>query len=115
MRWTFFIQQKLKVAALLACIMALIVITNLLGRKSVGDFSRSFSAIYNDRLVPATDIFHLTENLYHKRFLIEDLLFSENTDAHTVADKLDEHNRYIANLVTKYRKNIPGRPRIQIA
>lgn len=105
MKWTFIIQQKFKVALLLACIMLLIVVTNLISRKNVGDISRSFESMYNDRLIPATDIFYLAENLFNKRLLVENFLMS-SSQQHTddLREKIARHNKVVDSLIAAFEK-----------
>ena len=63
MKWTFIIQQELKLALLLFCIIALIIVTTLLVKKH-GDLDNSFRSIYNDRLIPATNIIYFKKDYY---------------------------------------------------
>ena len=105
MRWTFIIQQKFKVALLLFCVMMLIIVTNIISRKNAGDISRSFHSMYNDRLIPATDIFYLAENLFNKRLLLESYLISENgNDIHEVKSRINHHNQVVDSLVSAFEK-----------
>lgn len=105
MKWTYIIQQKTKVALLLTCIMLLVIVSNLLGRKNIVDINTSFTSIYNDRLIPATDIFYLTQNLYSKKLLMEQFLFSdkENNIA-KLQSHLNKHNNSIDSLIQKFEK-----------
>lgn len=105
MKWTFIIQQKMKVALLLFCIMALIIVTTLLARKNIGNLDKSFHSIYNDRLIPATDIFYLTENLYQKRLLMEKYLLSDTTKSDfNISEKLAMYNQNIDSLIHEFYK-----------
>lgn len=104
MKWTFIIRQKFKVALLLACIMLLIVVTNLISRKNVGDISDSFNSMYNDRLIPATDIFYLAENLFSKRLILWDYLMSNEENTNDVKKVLARHNYTVDSLVAAFEK-----------
>jgi hypothetical protein len=105
MKWTFIIREKLKVALLLASIMFLIVFTNIMERRNIQNMDRSFTSIYYDRLIPATDIFYLTGNLYDRRLIMETFLFNEGSPS--VADvrkKLELHSLAVDDLIAKFEK-----------
>jgi hypothetical protein len=107
MKWTFIIREKLKVAFLLAGIMVLIGLTNVMERRNVKNLDQSFSSIYYDRLIPATDIFYLTSNLYKRRMLMEQFLFTEQTAPLKVLEKnLSSHSDSIMHLIAKFEKTL---------
>ncbi len=105
MNWTLAIQNKIKAALLLAVIMFAVILTNLVERNNIGKISDTFSSIYQDRLIPAADIFYITENLYSKRLLME-----QHLTAHTPADdtylqaRLHEHCYQIDSLLSEFEK-----------
>ncbi len=105
MKWSFVIQQKFKAAVLLGGIMVLIIGATLISRYNVEGIDESFSSIYKDRLVPATTILYLTENLYRKRLSLENYLYSEAH--HSPADvraQLRAHDRSIDSLILLFEK-----------
>lgn len=105
MKWSFVIQQKLKAALLLGGVMGLIIVATLLSRHNMEGIDRSFSSIYQDRLIPATTIIYLTENLYGKRLSLEaHLLSPENESDNDVRLKLAAHNVHIDSLINAFEK-----------
>lgn len=83
--------------------MALVLITVLVERRNIRDISESVTSIYNDRLVPAADIFDLTEEFYNKRFVLEKYLeMPGSPDA--LRAELTALDREIQSLLTKYEK-----------
>jgi len=104
MKWAFVIQQKLKAALLLLGIMFLVVLFNIIERHNIEEMNRSVNSIYKDRLLPAADIFHLTDNLYSKRVLMEQYLISENVDVHELQKSLNMHDRNIDELIRQFEK-----------
>jgi hypothetical protein len=103
MKWTLIIQQKLKVALLLGSIMLLIGFTAVMQRKNMQDLKQSYSSMYYDRLIPATDIFFLTQNLHDKRLLIEKLLYSESVaSVEELKRQLIIDNDSINKLIAKF-------------
>jgi hypothetical protein len=108
MKWTYVVQQKLKVALLLTAIMALVGLTNFLERRNIEKMDATFSSIYHDRLIPATDIFYMTENLFNRRLLIEQFLYTDNNgiSMDALSSKLDTHEASINKLVDKFSKTL---------
>ena len=105
MKWVFAIQQKHKVALLLGCILCIVILTTIVERINMGDINRSFTSIYNDRLIPATEMFYLSENLYSKRLLMEKFLLSpEENQTGELGKNLDMHNQNIDSLIEEYEK-----------
>jgi hypothetical protein len=105
MKWSFVIQQKLKAALLLGSIMVLVLVSVLLSRSNIEGIDKSFSSMYTDRLIPATDIVYLTESLYQKRLLMEkQLLIQEENSWESVIRQLDTYNQRIDSLVSEFEK-----------
>jgi hypothetical protein len=106
MKWTYVVQQKVKVALLLTAVMALVGLTNFLERRNIEKLDQTFSSIYHDRLIPATDIFYITESLYNRRLLMEQFLYADNSGLTIDALKmnLDFHEASINKLVDKFSK-----------
>ncbi|MBB2146263.1 hypothetical protein GM921_12250 [Pedobacter sp. LMG 31464] len=71
MKIAFSIQQKSKIALLLFCIMACTILIRFLEDKSMKSMNNAFVSLYNDRLVPATDLFHVSELLFDKKDVLE--------------------------------------------
>ncbi len=86
-----------KAAAILIVVMALLLFNNLTDRKSFRNIRESFSSIYNDRLMPATYIFSISDHLYQNRLLME-------ADEHNplLLEELKAHDEMIAKLISNY-------------
>lgn len=105
MKWSFVIQQKLKAALLLGGVMTLIVVVSYLSSNNINGIARSFTSIYEDRLMPAIDIIHLTEGLYSKRLLLEKhLLTGGEQNTEELREKLARHDNKIDSLLQAYEK-----------
>jgi hypothetical protein len=108
MKWSFVIQQKFKAAILLGGIMVMIICGTLLSRYNMQGMDESFSSIYRDRLIPATTIIYLTENLYGKRLKLEKFLFSQESKSpgNTAQAKsaLRAHDKSIDSLISIFEK-----------
>ena len=104
MKWTFVIQQKLKIAVLLGVIMAAVVLFNLALQKNISDINQSVNSMYNDRLIPATDIFYLSESLHSRQLALEKFLYRNDRNASELRVDLKAHNTKIFKLISKYEK-----------
>ena len=106
MKFAYSIKQKTKIAILLFLIMACTILIRLLEDRSIKKMEKAFSSLYNDRLVPATDIFYISEKLYAKRFLLETFVYSDQNklSAQQLNDKLKAYDKNIDTLLAKYEK-----------
>jgi hypothetical protein len=106
MKFAYSIKQKTKIAILLFLIMACTILIRLLEDRSIKNMEKAFSSLYNDRLVPATDIFYISEKLYAKRFLLETFVYSDQNklSAQQLNDKLKAYDKSIYTLLVKYEK-----------
>lgn len=59
----------MKAAILLGVLLLAVLVNNQWERRNIEHWDASFSSIYDDRLVPETYIFKLTDQLYKKRLL----------------------------------------------
>jgi hypothetical protein len=103
MKFAFSLKNKLKIAFLLFCIMCCTLLIRFLEDKSVEKINESFISMYNDRLVPATDLYFIAENLYYKSEILQEALLG-NTVMHpsTGMVKMNKHNRKIDSIINKY-------------
>lgn len=97
MKFSYSLKQKTKIALLLFCIMACTILIRVLEDKSIKDMGTSFVSMYNDRLVPATDLFMVAEKVHAKRHLLA---------SHTAMDLQQSKNidQSIDSLLDKYAK-----------
>ncbi|QXU39761.1 MCP four helix bundle domain-containing protein [Pedobacter sp. D749] len=103
MKFAFSLKNKLKIAFLLFCIMCCTLLIRFLEDKSVEKINESFISMYNDRLVPATDLYFIAENLYHKNEILQEIVLG-NSAVHpsTGMVKMNKHNRKIDSVINKY-------------
>ncbi|MFD2288152.1 hypothetical protein GJU39_18495 [Pedobacter petrophilus] len=106
MKFAFSLKNKLKIAFLLFCIMCCTLLIRVLEDKSVAKINESFISMYNDRLVPATDLYFIAENLYHKNAILQDALVNQNTHSLNSISKINKHNRRIDSVINKYEMTL---------
>lgn len=102
MKFAFSLKNKLKIAFMLFCIMCCSLLIRFLEDKSVQKINESFISMYNDRLIPATDLYFIAENLYHKDAVLQDIASGGNSTSlhqHTI---IKRHNERIDSVINKY-------------
>jgi len=104
MKFAFSLKNKLKIAFLLFCIMCCTLLIRFLEDKSVEKINESFISMYNDRLVPATDLYFIAENLYYKNEILQEMLLGGSTvqPSGGIA-MMNKHNRKIDSVINKYQ------------
>jgi len=105
MRFAYSLKQKVKIATLLFFVMTCSILITILEEKSVNKMNESFSSLYNDRLIPAMDLFQVVEIVYSKKSLLEELIYRDNpTNLNASAASLKRSNFTIDSLIGKYEK-----------
>lgn len=72
MKGFFQIRNKFKICCVLIVIIVLVLLNNLRSRKNISSLDRSVSSIYQDRLLPATYLYEISNRLYQKRLMLEE-------------------------------------------
>ncbi|MEJ5996520.1 MCP four helix bundle domain-containing protein [Pedobacter sp. Du54] len=98
------VKQKSKIAIFLFGVMICTLLIRVLEDKSIKEMNNAFVSMYNDRLIPATDLFYLAENLYAKRYLIESKIQEKSESKIELIKKLGIHDANINSLIAKYEK-----------
>lgn len=101
MKFAFSLKNKLKIASLLFCIMCCTLLIRFLEDKSVKKINESFVSMYNDRLVPATDLYFIAEHLYHKNMILQDAFIADVSPVLSLS-KIMNYNRKIDSIINKY-------------
>jgi hypothetical protein len=101
MKWLYAVQQKMRVALLLAVILLLVFLKSLVDRHNVSELGDSFSSIYEDRLVVESYIYKLSDHLYQKQLLMEQC---SQGDRQMLASRIAHHNQSIFRLIQEYEK-----------
>lgn len=103
MKWAYYVKYKVKAAAILTLILGLILCSIFLDRQRYSDLDHSVSSIYQDRLVPATYIFEITDHLYQKRLLHEQFV---QQGSNTLRDKSKVHDQAITSLIKSFEATV---------
>lgn len=100
MKLAYSLKQKTKIAVLLFSIMTCTILIRLLEDRSIRDLNESFVSLYNDRLIPATDLFYVSEHIHAKSILLNNKAIDEPQRQ----SQLSLHNKAIDSLIRKYEK-----------
>lgn len=72
MKGFFQIRTKFKICCVLIVIIVLVLLNNVRSRKNISSLDKSVSSIYQDRLLPATYLYEISNRLYQKRLMLEE-------------------------------------------
>ncbi|MDN3670960.1 MCP four helix bundle domain-containing protein [Echinicola jeungdonensis] len=104
MRWTYSIKNKLTIAALLAVVFFSVFVKNILDEEKVSDLTASFSTFYEDRLLPESYIFQLSDKLYQKQLIIQQL--QQPSDFLLEKEKYQSHNEFIDSILVEFENTL---------
>lgn len=105
MRFAYSIKQKFQIAVLLFFVMACSILIRILEDKSMSNMNASFVTLYNDRLIPAMDLYHIVDNVYSRKNMIESVVYSKTAAENiNLKNRLVVYNKNIDSLLIKYEK-----------
>jgi hypothetical protein len=105
MRFAYSIKQKFQIAVLLFFVMACSILIRILEDKSMSNMNASFVSLYNDRLIPTMDLYHIVDNVYSRKNLIESVVYSKTpAEQVNLKGQLGTYNKNIDSLLHKYEK-----------
>jgi len=99
MKWLYSIKEKLKIAMALTFVFLLVLITNTINTNHFTEIQKSFTSIYEDRLLVENYIFKLSRELNDKRIKLysqEKLNFNE----------LGVSNNRIDSLISEFQNTV---------
>lgn len=104
MKWAFAIQRKIRLAIALAIMMLLIILLSLWESYNVNKISKSFRSIYEDRLIPAVDLYLISGHIQNKRNKLVSFLFTDKISVEEIKNVLSLENKQLDTLINKYEK-----------
>ncbi|WP_026899216.1 MCP four helix bundle domain-containing protein [Daejeonella oryzae] len=102
MKWAFAIQRKIRVAILLAIMMLVIIMFSLMESYNINRISKSFNSIYEDRLIPAVDLFSIADQINDKRDHLFTFLFTDEISMDEMKTYLKAANIRLDSVLEKY-------------
>lgn len=100
----FHYRTKIKLGFGLVFLMILLVVAKKFEENSLAEIDQSFTSIYEDRLVPATAIFDMQENLYRKHEILQKALNSSQRNKYSPAASIAACNHNMDSLLTAYKQ-----------
>lgn len=103
MKAIYQIHHKAKPALLLMLVVGIILGSSFLEKRLFTDMNTSVSSIYKDRLIPATELFHINDLMYSKRLILEKYLGQPAAgNTKQVAQELAAHNAQINAIIKQF-------------
>lgn len=102
MRWMYAIRYKAGAALLLTIIVLVILAGSFWERSLFTTINNSFLSIYKDRLIPAAEMFHVNDLMYHKRLLLENHLSKTVDNQSNLQAQLAVHNARIDSILAAF-------------
>jgi len=101
MHFSYFVQQKLKLASALVIILVIVLINNRWENKKIHELGKTFGSVYKDRLVVENYIFKLATATHEKKYLLTQY---NNKNEPDIKNKFQSINNKIDFLITDYQK-----------
>jgi hypothetical protein len=102
MKWAFAIQRKIRLAIVLAIMMLCVILFSLMESYNVSAISKSFNSIYEDRLIPAVDLYAISDHIHTKRTKLVTFLFTGKISQDKISLALSSSNIQLDSLISKY-------------
>lgn len=101
MHFSYFVQQKLKLASALAVILIIVLINNRLQNSNLTELGETFGSVYKDRLVVENYIFKMANATHEKKYLLTQI---NTRDTQTIKEELHTINKEMDSLIANYQK-----------
>src|SRR5688500_17550119 len=103
MKWVYRIQNRTRMALMFLVVVLVLLGCSFLEKIFITDLSHSVSSIYKDRLIPATELFHINDLMHERRLLLVKLEHQPaNRDA--IGQQLAHHHSRIDSILHEYEK-----------
>lgn len=95
MKWTYIIDQRFKAALAMLTVFLIVLATNLIDTRHFSTIQKSYTSVYEDRLLAENYLFQVSKYLHEKNLLAA----QDNHDAIIVYDTLRD---FINEIISKY-------------
>ncbi len=103
MRWAYHIKYKIKTVCFLTGMILTILLSNLSERSSFTRLDRSVTTMMNDRLLPATYLYGISNDLHQKRLI---QVNSHELSRQEKVSLIKKHDASIQGLIAKYEGTV---------
>lgn len=97
-------KKRKRLVLILSAFFVLLLITEFIEKKSLKSIDRDFSSLYQDRLLPASQMYELSELLYQKRLLFENIADDEEFLPELTSKEIQSLNTQIDQVLQDYGK-----------
>ncbi len=94
--------KRKRLILILSAFFALLLITEIIERRSLKSIDKDFSSLYQDRLLPASQIYELSELLHEKRMLLEDIRDDRDFLEQLNLKEIQSYNNQINQVLKEY-------------
>lgn len=95
-------KKRKRLILLLSAFFALLLITEFIEKRSLKSIDQDFSSLYQDRLLPASQIYELSEILHEKRMLFEDIKDNGEYNAAFNLNEIKTYNSQMDQVLQDY-------------
>ncbi|MGJ3234099.1 MCP four helix bundle domain-containing protein [Marivirga sp.] len=100
MHFSYFVQQKLKLASALIIILVLVLVNNRWENKNINELGETFGSVYKDRLVVENYIFKLASATHEKKYLLTQYTVKQSSE---IKNEIASINNEIDFLLKDYQ------------
>lgn len=101
MHFSYFVQQKLKLASALAIILFIVLVNNRLQNNNLTELGETFGSVYKDRLLVENYIFKMANATHEKKFLLTQI---DNQKTQTIKKEINFINQEMDSIISDYQK-----------
>lgn len=101
MHFSYFVQQKLKLASALAIILIIVLVNNRLQNNNLNELGDTFGSVYKDRLLVENYIFKMANATQEKKYLLTQF---DSKDDQIIENEMNTINVKMDSLIADYQK-----------
>lgn len=101
MHFSYFVQQKLKLASALAIILFIVLLNNRLQNNNLTELGETFGSVYKDRLLVENYIFKMANATHEKKYLLTQI---DNQKTQTIKKEINFINQEMDSIISDYQK-----------
>lgn len=101
MHFSYFVQQKLKLASALAVILIIILVNNRLQNNNLTELGETFGSVYKDRLVVENYIFKMANATHEKKYLLTQI---DSRQDQAIKEEVNSINKKMDSIISDYQK-----------
>lgn len=104
MNWQSIFSDKIKVASILAVLMAGIILSNIFEKRMLKNNRKSIESIFEDRLQPATYLFEMRQLIANRVYILEQIVNKKQYSDEILKEELKQIDDRFNLLMKRYEK-----------